>query len=143
MTSDLTFQRAAEDSGKLAAPIFSLPPPFFCGLFSLQASRGGDAAGFTLKEHVERSWRGSRPERCNANRNLLIKWALSRRKTCRFCQSLKCSRMNEPPYWRTRTRGTFTLNILNSFKTLKKDRNDKTPLLIKPKMCIFLKINKK
>lgn len=60
MTTDLTFQRAAEDSGKLAAPIFSLPPPFFFGLLSLQAGCGGDAAGFTLKEHVKRSWLGRR-----------------------------------------------------------------------------------
>lgn len=60
MTTDLTFQRAAEDSGELAAPIFSLPPPFFFGLLSLQAGCGGDAAGFTLKEHVKRSWVGRR-----------------------------------------------------------------------------------
>lgn len=38
MTTDLTFQRAVEDSGELAAPIFSLPPPFLRGLMSLQVA---------------------------------------------------------------------------------------------------------
>lgn len=70
MTTDLTFQRAVEDSGELAAPIFSLPPPFFHGLLSLQVGLGGDAAGFTLEEHVGWSCPGSTLGSCNGNRNL-------------------------------------------------------------------------
>lgn len=109
MTTDLTFQRAVEDSGELAAPIFSLPPPFLRGLLSLRVGRGGDAAGFTLKEHVGRSCPGSTLGSCNGNRNLVIVSAFSIGETGRFCQSLQCSKdVNMLPNRKsTRTQGSW------------------------------------